>query len=86
MAAVTRAGLNKRFADVRATSPGWSRVTTFPTAWLVNMLVSYNDYLVRAAKLYAAGHDLKNPQLSPIYGDFHGPSQPSKRRGGTSGL
>lgn len=22
--------------------------------------------------LYANGHDLKDPQLSPIYGDFHG--------------
>jgi acetyl esterase/lipase len=28
--------------------------------------------LVHAALLYADGHDLKDPQLSPIYGDFHG--------------
>jgi epsilon-lactone hydrolase len=40
--------------------------------WLDNILVSYNGYLSRAAKLYAHGHDLKDPQLSPIYGDFHG--------------
>jgi acetyl esterase/lipase len=40
--------------------------------WLDNILVSYNGYLVHAAKLYANGHDLKDPQLSPIYGDFHG--------------
>jgi epsilon-lactone hydrolase len=40
--------------------------------WLDNILVSYHGYLQRAAKLYAHGHDLKDPQLSPIYGDFHG--------------
>ena len=40
--------------------------------WLDNVLVSYNGYLARAARLYAHGHDLKDPQLSPIYGDFHG--------------
>jgi epsilon-lactone hydrolase len=40
--------------------------------WLDNVLVSYNGWLVHAAKLYAAGHDLKDPQLSPIYGDFAG--------------
>ena len=40
--------------------------------WVDNVLVSYDGYLGRAAKLYANGHDLKDPQLSPIYGDFHG--------------
>lgn len=40
--------------------------------WLDNVLISYNGYLVRAAKLYAGGHDLKEPLLSPIYGDFTG--------------
>ena len=40
--------------------------------WLDNVLVSYNGYLSRAAQLYANGHDLRDPQLSPIYGDFHG--------------
>jgi hypothetical protein len=45
------------------------------------VLVSYNGYLVRAAKLYANGHDLKDPQLSPIYGDFTGfpPGHPNQR-------
>jgi epsilon-lactone hydrolase len=62
-----------------AIAPGtpWSDLTetgdTYKTnEWLDNVLVSYNGYLVRAAKLYAAGHDLKDPQLSPIYGDFTG--------------
>jgi monoterpene epsilon-lactone hydrolase len=62
-----------------AIAPGtpWSDLTetgdTYKTnEWLDNVLVSYNGYLVRAAKLYANGHDLKDPQLSPIYGDFTG--------------
>jgi monoterpene epsilon-lactone hydrolase len=35
------------------------------------VLVSYNGYLSRAARLYANGRDLKDPYLSPIYGDFN---------------
>ncbi len=62
-----------------AIAPGtpWSDLTetgdTYKTnEWLDNVLVSYNGYLSHAAKLYANGHDLKDPQLSPIYGDFTG--------------
>ena len=62
-----------------AIAPGtpWSDLTdtgdTYKTnEWLDNVLVSYNGYLSRAAQLYANGHDLRDPQLSPIYGDFHG--------------
>ena len=40
--------------------------------WLDNVLVSYSGYLTHAAQLYANGHDMHDPQLSPIYGDFHG--------------
>lgn len=40
--------------------------------WVDNVLVSYSGYLSHAAKIYANGRDLKDPQLSPIYGDFHG--------------
>jgi acetyl esterase/lipase len=40
--------------------------------WLDNVLVSYSGFVSRSAKLYANGHDLKDPQLSPIYGDFTG--------------
>jgi acetyl esterase/lipase len=40
--------------------------------WVDNVLVSYSGYLTHAAQLYANGHDMKDPQLSPIYGDFHG--------------
>ncbi|MEN3929858.1 alpha/beta hydrolase [Microvirga sp. W0021] len=35
-----------------------------------NVLVRYEGWLGDAAKLYANGHDLKDPQLSPVYGDF----------------
>jgi epsilon-lactone hydrolase len=62
-----------------AIAPGtpWSDLTetgdSYKTnEWLDNVLVSYHGYLSRAAQLYANGHDLKDPQLSPIYGDFHG--------------
>jgi monoterpene epsilon-lactone hydrolase len=62
-----------------AIAPGtpWSDMTetgdSYKTnEWLDNVLVSYKGYLQHAARLYANGHDLKDPQLSPIYGDFHG--------------
>ena len=40
--------------------------------WIDNVLVTWDGWLGRAAKLYANGHDFKDPQLSPIYGDFSG--------------
>jgi epsilon-lactone hydrolase len=62
-----------------AIAPGtpWSDLTetgdTYKTnEWLDNVLVSYNGYLSRAAKLYANGRNLKDPMISPIYGDFTG--------------
>jgi monoterpene epsilon-lactone hydrolase len=62
-----------------ATAPGtpWSDMTktgdTFYTNEKVdNILVSNDGWLGEAAKLYANGHDLKDPQLSPIYGDLTG--------------
>jgi len=62
-----------------AIAPGtpWSDLTetgdTYKTnEWLDNVLVSYSGVWSHAAQLYANGHDLKDPQISPIYGDFHG--------------
>jgi acetyl esterase/lipase len=62
-----------------ATAPGtpWSDMTktgdTFFTNEKVdNVLVSNEGWLGDAAKLYAAGTDLKDPQLSPVYGDYAG--------------
>lgn len=40
--------------------------------WVDNKLVTWSGWLGDAAKLYANGRDLKEPYLSPIYGDFHG--------------
>ena len=40
--------------------------------WVDNVLVTWDGWLGRAAKLYANGSSLKNPYISPIYGDFKG--------------
>jgi acetyl esterase/lipase len=40
--------------------------------WVDNVLVTWDGWLGRAAKLYANGESLKNPYISPIYGDFNG--------------
>lgn len=62
-----------------AIAPGspWSDLTktgdTFYTNELVdNFQVSYDGWLADAAKVYAGGRDLKDPMLSPIYGDLAG--------------
>jgi epsilon-lactone hydrolase len=62
-----------------ATAPGtpWSDMTKtgdsfFTNEMVDNILVSNDGWLGDAAKLYAAGTDLKDPQLSPVYGDYTG--------------
>jgi len=35
-------------------------------------IVTYDGFVTAAAKLYANGYDLKDPGLSPVYGDFSG--------------
>ena len=46
---------------------------TFQTNALVdNVLVSPSGFCDAATRFYAQGHDLADPMLSPIYGDFHG--------------
>jgi acetyl esterase/lipase len=37
-----------------------------------NLLVSRNGFCDAATVVYAHGHDLKDPLISPIYGDLHG--------------
>lgn len=44
--------------------------TYFSNQKLDNILVSYEGVLEAGALLYANGHDLKDPLLSPIYGDM----------------
>jgi acetyl esterase/lipase len=41
-------------------------------AMLDNVLVAPNAVCDAAARIYANGHDLKDPMLSPIYGDMSG--------------
>src|ERR1043165_1814989 len=62
-----------------ATAPGtpWSDMTKtgdtfFSNEMVDNILVSNDGWLGDAAKLYANGTDLKDPQLSPVYGDYAG--------------
>jgi acetyl esterase/lipase len=62
-----------------AIAPGtpWSDLTDtgdtyFTNAMVDNALVAYDPLLRAAARLYANGRDLKDPHLSPVYGDFHG--------------
>jgi epsilon-lactone hydrolase len=62
-----------------AIAPGtpWSDLTKTGDSYFVNervdnVLVSYDGVLGAAAALYANGHDLKDPFISPVYGDFHG--------------
>jgi acetyl esterase/lipase len=62
-----------------AIAPGtpWSDLTKtgdsyFANAMLDNVLVAYEGFLESSAIVYANGHDLKDPLLSPIYGDMHG--------------
>ncbi len=37
-----------------------------------NVLVSRNGFCQAATVIYAHGHDLADPLLSPVYGDMHG--------------
>ena len=46
--------------------------TYFTNEFVDTGLVSYDGILEAAAMAYAAGHDLRDPELSPVYGDFHG--------------
>lgn len=46
--------------------------TYFTNDRLDNVLVSYDGWLGEAAKIYAGSHDMKDPMLSPVYGDVAG--------------
>jgi epsilon-lactone hydrolase len=46
---------------------------SFATNFMVdNVLVGSDGRCDAMAKLYANGHDLRDPMLSPVYGDMHG--------------
>ncbi len=55
------------WADLTKTSD-----SLFTNEGLDRILVTYDGLLGAAARLYADGHDLKDPLISPVYGDFDG--------------
>lgn len=59
--------LGTPWADLTKTSD-----TLYTNAGVDRILVTYDGLLAAAATLYANGEDLKNPLLSPLYGDFDG--------------
>jgi monoterpene epsilon-lactone hydrolase len=46
--------------------------TLLTNEFVDNVWVSYSGLQEASRLLYANGHDLKEPMLSPVYGDFHG--------------
>jgi acetyl esterase/lipase len=55
----------------------WSDLTKTGDSYWINegadrLLVTYDGALAAAARLYAAGRDLRDPLISPVYGDFGG--------------
>ena len=46
--------------------------TFYTNAMLDNVLVSPDGFCDAGAKVYANGHDMKDPLLSPVYGDMKG--------------
>ncbi len=55
----------------------WSDLTKTGDSYFINdgidnLLVRYEGFLEDCAKQYAAGHDMKDPFLSPVYGDMKG--------------
>jgi len=73
-----------RFKSAKLALPGalflgtpWADLTKtsdslFTNEGIDHVLVTYDGMLSAAALLYANGADLKNPLLSPVYGDFAG--------------
>jgi acetyl esterase/lipase len=45
--------------------------TLYTNEGLDQILVTYDGSLAAAAKLYAGDHDMKDPLISPVYGDFN---------------
>jgi monoterpene epsilon-lactone hydrolase len=61
---------------VMASSP-WADLdksgdSNFTNEGIDRLLVTYDGVLAAAAKFYADGADLKEPLISPVYGDFNG--------------
>jgi acetyl esterase/lipase len=55
------------WADLTKTSD-----TLYTNEGLDRIIVTYDGEVEAMAKLYASGHDLKDPLISPVYGNFGG--------------
>jgi hypothetical protein len=49
----------------------WAGHTLFTNAMVDNVLGTQDGFIRATALLYANGRDLKDPLLSPTYGDVH---------------
>lgn len=63
------AGLGTPWMDL---TPGGGGDTMNTLEWVDNTLISGRGYIARSALLYADGHSLKDPYISPLFGDFTG--------------
>ena len=74
-------GLGTPFVDIGKTGD-----TYCTNQEIDNFLVTYDGLLGAIAKLYAGSHDLKDPLISPIYGDFSKGFPPAILTSGTRDL
>jgi epsilon-lactone hydrolase len=58
-------GLGTPWADLTRTGD-----TLYTNEYIDDVLVTYEGILQACAKLYAGSHDMKDPLISPVYGDF----------------
>ncbi len=74
-------GLGTPFIDITKTGDSY-----FTNQDIDNFLVTYDGLLHAIAKLYAGSNDMKNPLISPIYGDFTKGFPPTILTSGTRDL
>lgn len=74
-------GLATPWADLTKTGD-----TYFTNQDIDNVLVQYQGIMEATAKLYADGHDLKDPYISPIYGEYTKEFPPTILTSGTRDL
>ncbi len=74
-------GLGTPFIDITDTGD-----TYHTNQDIDNFLVTYNGLLKSIAQLYAGANDMKNPLISPIYGDFSKGFPPTILTSGTRDL
>lgn len=74
-------GLGTPFIDVTKTGDSYSTNQDID-----NFLVTYDGMLKSIAKLYSGSHDMKDPLISPIYGDFSQGFPPTILTSGTRDL